>query len=194
VNIVDTHPDTTPPVLSEVSLQTHTADVRSSDQKVVITARISDAESGVDPGSGAMAYLYPPDATGAFSTDTGPVDASWERTGGDDHNGTYQATLDLPKGTVGGTWTMRATLIDRAHADTEYWGPDGYAYYVKNGRSVQQIPDGTVDVTSTAPAPAPTVSQVRIDHTSIDGGGGAGPVRARRGSEHPDHCPALDPR
>jgi hypothetical protein len=147
VTVVDTDPDTTAPVVSDLTLSSTQVDVRNAAVALTVTAQITDADSGVDPSSLPWVYLYPPTS---YST-AAPLYSYWQRVSGTNRDGLYQLSYTLPQGTMGGTWSLVSSNSIHDRAGNTTGGPTG-----------------TVDVISTAPVAPPTVVGVTADQPKID--------------------------
>ena len=94
--------DTTPPVLSSLSLNPNSVDVGASAQTITFTARIQDDLSGFSYG-----YLVLRSPSKRQS-----VSGSWVRVSGTTMDGVYTAMATIPKNAEAGTWTVRADMYD----------------------------------------------------------------------------------
>src|ERR1035438_2361435 len=95
--------DTTPPQLTAFSFTPNAVDVSASAQSVTVNATITDDLSGV-----SYAYVY---FVGPYNQQ---VYGYFYRTSGTTLNGTYQATVTVPRFVAAGVWKAYVQLSDSA--------------------------------------------------------------------------------
>lgn len=101
--------DTIAPELQSFSVSPLTVDTSAASKTITVTARISDADTGTAQNGGNFARFTSP--SGQF------VDASFyqsTRTSGTAQDGTYQATMTVPRGAEQGDWKVTWMLLTDA--------------------------------------------------------------------------------
>ena len=118
-NVINDHaPDTTPPVISDITI-TPSVDATSADATVTAQFTVSDAGSGLNlvdfdldaPRTGRE-YVQEPVFNGYAQLVT-------RSTTGNAGSGVYQATVQLPAGSAPGTWTAKFDARDAQFNDSQ---------------------------------------------------------------------------
>jgi hypothetical protein len=147
LSVLNANVDTTAPTLVSLSFTPQSVDVSSAAQTITVTAHITDDMSGVQHAE--IYFSSPSNAQHAMN--------SFALTAGTATDGTYQATITIPKSAEAGTWKLtRVNLLDQASNSVDY----GPSYPT-------QFPGGTptdLSVTSTTADTAPPVL-VSLDFT-----------------------------
>jgi hypothetical protein len=137
--VSDANPDTQPPQLTLLApVDAATVDVRTASKDVTVKVRATDDVSGVARVDLCLARPAQPLYQAVICQDDVP------RASGSVGDGVYQATLTLPKGSLGGDWNVQAYTEDRASSGGAYWlGPDAYpGYQGSAGPTPYPFPDG----------------------------------------------------
>lgn len=127
LQVIDTDPDTQAPQLSVVSVTPSVADVRTQDRKVKVTLHAVDMKAGVARLD--ICLSHPTTPTSSFPRPYYPAFACVEeapRISGTAYDGTWTATLTVPKGAVGATYNVLATVTDRVTNDARWHGPEAH--------------------------------------------------------------------
>jgi hypothetical protein len=171
LTVLDRAPDVAAPVLHSVSVR-HVGggpvDVRSAEQTIEVTAKVTDDRSGV-----GIVYLCLSHATesGYFANE---ACSSLELVAGSATDGVFRGTSVVPRGAIGGDWNTDLWISDNAHpSETGYWlGPDSYAgaTSVTTDPHYHRIPFGTgrFSVIGTVDNAAPVLRTVSLTPTHVD--------------------------
>lgn len=117
--VISTNNDTTAPVLVDFQVDKRVVNVTQSNEQLVVTMRLTDAESGVDTPSVSAASLLN-GATAGF--------ANVALVSGDIYDGTWEAVITLPQGITGGPWRINVfPVADLSQNTWDSFGP-GEAY------------------------------------------------------------------
>lgn len=178
LEIVDADPDTDAPQLAVTSVTPSIVDVRNQSQKVTVTLHASDIKSGVDrldiclerPTTPTSSFPYPNYASVACVEES-------PRIAGTIRDGTWRATLTVPKGSVAATYNVTAFVTDRVTNDAMWLGPEAHeAWNIVDWCCIDEYPFadaagrvdviGTVRDTSPASIVAVTVSKTQLSTTA----------------------------
>ena len=171
VEVLDATPDTVKPEVTLLSPDPTTAyDVRTAAAKVTIRARIVDEVSGV--GNISMS-IWAPRVNGAGTEGFGD---NITLTSGTGRDGIWTGTIMIPKGQVGGDWSVAIAVSDRAHLDwknvVRYWGPGEYEAYQGDLEKNRPFPYGMGSInvigrlrTDSAP---PVLSSATVSPATVD--------------------------
>jgi serine protease len=112
ITVVNTAPDPTPPELVSLTITPQTVDVSYGAQVVTVSARLTDAQSGV---AGFTFRATARDSTqvecSATSPDTG---------GGTTADGTWSCRFTIPAGVARGDWLASVAISDKALNQRQY--------------------------------------------------------------------------
>ena len=143
------------PMITSISL-TPNVDVTSGDQVITATVQITDDDSGFEFGN---LFLYRPDGNFVSSHAMG----SFQMTGGDSLDGTYEVEITIPRYAPAGSWEIRSFVEDSASNVRDYGGTDD-AFPVPSEAFFTVVNSGTVD---NAP---PALVSVSVSPGTIDTG------------------------
>ncbi len=142
--------DVTAPQVSSMSVSPLSVDVRDGSTKTFsATLTASDDLSGV-----AYAYAYYTNASGTRSISF--YFGSYDRTSGDDKNGTYRTTASVDPDTANGTYTLSYVYVY-----------DNVGNYRRYGQADNVAP-ALLTVQSNADAVAPTITGITLAPNPID--------------------------
>jgi hypothetical protein len=99
--------DTTPPALASLTISPASVDTSAAAQTVTVTARITDAVSGVGPYATSLWFSSP----GGSKSVSAYLDAS-RRISGTAQDGTYQVAITVPRYSEQGTWRLNALYLN----------------------------------------------------------------------------------
>jgi hypothetical protein len=142
------NPDTAKPVLQSIVISPKSVDASAAPRSVDVTLTITDDLSGLDA---VVLSVYDPN--GAFMGDLYQFFP-----GNGVTNGVFQKTLDIPQGSIEGTWTCRVYMRDKV-GNARTHGPFG-----------DPFPNPGDELFTVAPAGAPTTWENFI---ALHGLGGA---------------------
>ena len=92
--------DVTPPVVETCTFTTNSGDITAGPVTVTVTARFTDALSGLNAG---IAYFVSPSgAQSAYAYFT-----SGQRISGSAQDGTYEGTMEIPRYAEAGEWRIQ---------------------------------------------------------------------------------------
>ncbi len=141
LSVTSTTADTAPPALVSLDFTPKSVDVTNSSQSVIVTAHLTDDNTGVQS---ATVYFSSP-SQGQH------VLANFTLSSGTATNGTYQASVTIPHSAEAGTWTILQVFLEDTAGNSVSYGPSYPA----------QFPSGTptdLSVTNVPPTPTPTPS------------------------------------
>jgi len=127
ITVVDSDPDTDLPQVELLSPTPSTVvDVRSKSRPVTVTARITDAKSGVDARA-TQAWIWRPSGMGAQSMIMHKVSGTLA-------DGVWTGTLSIPRGSSDGDWRVSVSTSDLASAGSgrgiRWYGTSDYATHM----------------------------------------------------------------
>jgi Ca2+-binding RTX toxin-like protein len=170
ITVVNSDPDTAPPVVSDLQITPGTVDVRNGDASVQVDARITDNKSGLDD---AYFFLRAEAPNGTYNS-LQYVTGDFVRASGTNRDGWYTATVTVPHGSSGGTWSAQVFAID---AVRNYRYSDGELLWADRLRQMPDLenynetglPGGSLEVIGAAfDTVAPTLDSVRVGQTTVD--------------------------
>jgi len=169
--IKDSDPDTSPPVVTALTVSPDNVDVRTASQTVTVMAHVTDDASGMR-GGGTACLMHP--LNGGWTNNACP---SLSLASGTPTNGWWTSKIVVPQGSVGADWDVALVITDNAHPNADNWwlGPDlcrswlpcdgGYP-----NENIHSLPNGAgqVHVTGTADNDAPDLVSLTISPDQID--------------------------
>lgn len=174
VQVADTDPDLESPQLTLSSVTPGAVDVRTQARNVTVTVHGVDARSGLSrldiclgrPGIPTETNPYP-----LFRSVDCTEDVT--RASGTAQNGTWTTTLTIPKGSVGATYNVFASVEDRVTNRAHWFGPEAYQQWDHGNwccGAAYAFPDdaGRVEVTGTVADTTPAwISAVTASKTEL---------------------------
>jgi hypothetical protein len=149
--------DTTPPRYESMTLTPSSVDVTSGPARLTLRFRATDDLSGVNFPT--FSWMRP-SANVTFGI-------AVNRVSGDERDGTYEGSFDIPRGSPAGTYTLMGGLADRVGNGRQYMSEDLIALGFP----------GTFEVTDSDPDNAPpTLHGVGVSPTTADARGAAASV------------------
>lgn len=170
LTVINRDPDTTAPLASDVQVWPVAVDVRGADATVRIDVRITDNKAGLESADVALVWTNPTGAPVLADSARG----SFTRTSGTEQDGRYTATVVVPRGATGGTWSPEVRTWDRVGNQHTWLGDalfdDRSRYWAGGGPADQsRLPGGSLQVTGSAlDTTAPAFSEVRVVEPVID--------------------------
>lgn len=153
-------------------LPTDVIDATAGSPIVDISARITDALSGVDYDTVSV-VVWAPRVTGALTQGWG---GSLRLRSGDRYDGIWGGEIYLPDDAVGGNWNIGIYVADRASGYTSlraaYWGPEELGYRHWDGPVALPFPEGRGAVTllgrERTDNEVPIISGVQVAPNEVD--------------------------
>jgi Ca2+-binding RTX toxin-like protein len=142
--------DPSAPNLDDFTISPPTVDTSLSSQDITFTLELSDALSGVDPLASQVTVTAP----GGEPRD--PL--SLQLASGDVNDGTFEATISLPRFSPAGTWTVDLELVDEA----------GNAISWSSSDLIDSSLPGGFQQTGSGDSLAPQLADFSLAPTSID--------------------------
>jgi hypothetical protein len=158
LTVVDRAADLQAPTVTKVLSPTPTAsvDVRTAAAKVVVKTQVSDSGSGI---SYVSLCLYHPTSWGYTNLPC----TNGDLVGGTIHDGAWQTTITIPKGSPGGAWDVAVVPADRAGNQRSYGG----THLVDE--STTALPGGgTFTVLGVSDTHAPTLTGLTMTPVAVD--------------------------
>ncbi len=112
-------PDTTSPAVASLDLSAYDVDVNEQTAEVVVTARITDGESGVSDAPAPQVQFR------EESTSQATGAATFVRASGTQADGIYEATVTIPAQASPGGWALAGEVRDAAGNLTRFGTADG---------------------------------------------------------------------
>jgi hypothetical protein len=106
--------DTVPPQLTSLTLSTHTIDLSNGPRSVTVTAHATDSAAGI--ASGVR------DIDVEFSGPRFEMDAILDLESGTAADGIWKTSLDFPRGSDVGTWTVSNLVVADARGNRQSTG------------------------------------------------------------------------
>ncbi|MDH2416852.1 calcium-binding protein [Nocardioides sp. CER19] len=169
LRVTNSHPDLTPPAVVQLLSPAAgaTVDVRTAARTLTISARVTDADSGVTYVGVGASYRG---SDGYWSGGTTMEEAALTR--GTAADGVWTGSVTIPRGSIGGTWNITVATVDRAGRQLTYLGPDAYADETTDGRVSPNaaLPGGAgaITVLGTSDTHAPQLVSASVDPTQVD--------------------------
>lgn len=168
------------PVMTSFSLSTDVVDVRASAQPITATMTVTDDLAG--PKDVGLCFTQP----NADGRSYGPIGVCepMSRVWGGPQSSTWQVTISVPQGSVGGTWNARVRISDAAdNLDDDLWyAPQEFATVAHFDEPYnKQIPAGAGAFTVVGAAPdlhAPELTSLTLNPSTVDTSRGAVRVTA----------------
>ncbi|MGE5719211.1 MAG: calcium-binding protein [Nocardioidaceae bacterium] len=174
LQVVDADPDTEVPRLTLTKVTPTAVDVRTQARNVSVTLRAVDAKSGVARLDVCLSRPGTPTKYNPHPLYQEVACADPTRVSGTVRDGTWAATVTIPKGSVGATYNVVVYTEDRVGNDASWNGPDAYQQWA-DGRwcctPAYQFPDdaGRVQVTGTVADAVPAwIDAVTVSKTELD--------------------------
>lgn len=171
ITVVNRDPDSAGPVASELTVSPATVDARTADRTVRVDVRITDDKSGL---KSADVIFHWRDESGYFG-----LPLLWSgfltRVSGTDRDGRYTATIDVPKGTLGGTWSAEVRTWDTVSNHHTWSGELLYASHAKywspgwTSPTESRIAGGTLEVIGAATdIDKPVIHSMQVSQPEVD--------------------------
>lgn len=169
VTVVDANPDTTEPVVQDVTLSRTSLDVREAGTTMKVTARITDDLSGADS---VEVCAWRPDDDGHYVLGV-TFCRGMQLSSGSTRNGTWIGDVQVPKRAPSGLWNVSVSLSDRASyiaGTVGYFGQDMRAADPAQftGAAKYPLAGARFTVTGSTDTHAPTVAALTTTHTTVD--------------------------
>jgi hypothetical protein len=149
LSVTSTTADTTPPALVSLDFTPKSVDVTNSSQTVIVTAHLTDDNTGVQ---NATVYFASP-------SQAQHVLANFTLSSGTVTNGTYQASVTIPHSAEAGTWTILQVFLQDTAGNFVSHGPSYSAHFpsgTPTNLSVKNVPPMPTPTPSPTATPSPT--------------------------------------
>ena len=166
LSVVGAVPDVTAPVLQDLSLDKSALDVTAAAGSVTVTAKVTDAYSGVvEP----FACLMQPSESGPYSAESCDVLAKVAGT-----VNTWKATLPVEQGALTGEWNLGVGVSDRAGQGTFYFSGEAYHREASADEMFYPIAEmpagkGLLSVTGSVDTTRAAIDKVIVQDTTVGG-------------------------
>jgi Ca2+-binding RTX toxin-like protein len=168
------------PVITSFGLSTSVVDVRSAAQPITATMTVTDDLAG--PKDVYLCITLP--IADGTSYGTGGGCKPMKRLSGGPRSSTWQGTISVPQGAVGGTWNAQVSISDAADnfANDFWYAPEAFAAVARYDEPRnRQIPGGAGSFTVVGAAPdlqPPALTSLTLDPSTVDTSRGAVRVTA----------------
>jgi len=169
ITVRDATPDRANAVVTAISLNKTSVDVRSASGSITTTAHLTDDASGVQLGD-AVVCLYSPGGDGTYNQHACD---NMELVSGTARNGYWRFTSAIPKGSIGGDWNVGVWVNDQVHQGNPgyFVGEDVYRYYAAEWGSTEglhKMANARFSVLGTSDNTAAWLTGAVVDKTSVD--------------------------